>query len=230
MKRLFASVVFVALLAAVPAIAASPPPVSYSWTGCYLGGNAGFALAHNSWFDPQLAFDSGENSSSGAVAGGQAGCDYQKGNFVFGAQGLFDWTYMKGSHLYTGDPLYNDINRASWIATLTGRIGYAAQPATLIYLKGGAAFVRNKFTEECNVLGAGCPGEAKTVRTGWTAGGGVEYRLAPMWSVFAEYNYMDLGRKTSTLSYNNSSPYDYTIKQTTQAVLLGINYRFGGLH
>jgi outer membrane immunogenic protein len=200
-----------------------------SWTGCYLGGNAGLAAAHNSWFDPQLTFDNGNNSSTGAAAGGQIGCDYQSGNFVFGAQAMFDWANLKGSHLYTGDPRFTDSNRASWLATLTGRIGYAVQPAILMYLKGGAAFVRNTFTEDCDVsVGAGCPGEAKTTRAGWIAGGGVEYRLAPMWSVFVEYNYMDLGTRTSTLVYTDASLYDYTIKQTTQAVLFGVNYRFGG--
>ncbi|HEY0222999.1 MAG TPA: outer membrane beta-barrel protein [Pseudolabrys sp.] len=231
MKRLFAGVVLAAVLAAVPAMAASPLPIPYSWTGCYLGGNAGFAAAHNDWFDPLAGIDNGENNSSGAVAGGQIGCDYQAGAFVFGAQANFDWANLKGSHLYTGDPRYTDSNRASWLATLTGRVGYAVRPAALVYLKGGAAFVRNTFTEDCDVsLGAGCPGQATATRAGWTAGGGLEYRLAPMWSVFFEYDYMDLGRRTSTLVYTDATLYDYTIRQTTQMLLLGINYRFGGLH
>jgi len=229
MKKLFAGATIVAALVLVPALAAKAAPPVYSWTGCYVGGNAGAAMAHNSWFDPQLAFYNGANHSTGGVAGGQIGCDIQSGNFVFGVQAMADWANLKGNHPYTDDPRFTDSNRASWLATLTGRVGYAVQPAALIYVKGGAAWARNTFTEDCDVsVGAGCPGQATATRSGWIAGAGFEYRLAPMWSVFVEYNYMDLGNSTSTLVYTDASTYDYTIRQTTQAVLFGVNYRFGG--
>jgi hypothetical protein len=39
---------------------------------------------------------------------------------------------------------------------------------------------------------------------------------------------MDLGRRTSTLVYTDGSTFDFAIKQNVQAVLVGVNYRFGG--
>ena len=49
----------------------------------------------------------------------------------------------------------------------------------------------------------------------------------PGWSAFVEYDYMDFGRKTSTLFYNNQTTYDYAIRQDVQQVLVGLNWRWG---
>jgi len=138
-----------------------------------------------------------------------------------------DWASLDGSHPYASDPFYTDHSKVTSFATLTGRLGYAVQPASLLYVKGGAAWVRDKFTETCSDSSI-CPGSAKSSRTGWTIGGGWEYRFAPSWSAFVEYNYMDFGRKTSTLVYTDGSIYDYDIKQNVQTFLVGVNYRFGG--
>jgi outer membrane immunogenic protein len=57
-----------------PAVAVAPP----SWTGCYLGVHAGYGWARNRTIDDD--FDRGllasTNTATGALAGGQAGCDY----------------------------------------------------------------------------------------------------------------------------------------------------------
>jgi outer membrane immunogenic protein len=202
-------------------------PVS-TWTGCYVGVNGGYGWAHKNWHDFNPYADQGSSTSTGGAFGGQLGCDYQTGAFVFGVQGMWDWASLDGSHPYASDPFYTDHSKVTSFATLTGRLGYAVQPASLLYVKGGAAWVRDKFTETCSDASY-CPGTAKATRTGWTVGGGLEYRFAPSWSAFVEYNYMDFGRKTSRLIYVDGSPYDYDIKQNVQTLLVGINYRFGGL-
>jgi len=140
---------------------------------------------------------------------------------------MFDWANLDGSHVYSlGAPFYTDHTKVSWLATLTGRMGYAVHPAALIYVRGGAAWVRDTFTETCPA--PGCPGEAKSTRSGWTLGGGIEYRFQPNWSVFVEYAYMDFGRRRSTITYADLTTFNYDIKQDVQTVLFGINYRFGG--
>jgi outer membrane immunogenic protein len=223
----FASVSSAADLPVKAPVYRAPVAVSHTWTGCYLGGNAGYGWARVNWYDPQFLADTGSNTSNGAVAGGQIGCDYQTGNIVVGVQGMLDWANMDGSHIYSlGSPFYTDHTKVSWFATLTGRIGYAVLPAALIYAKGGAAWVADTFTETCPA--AGCPGEAKSTRSGWTLGGGLEYRFHPNWSVFVEYNYMDFGRRRSTITYVNQTTFNYDIKQEMQTVLVGLNYRFGG--
>jgi outer membrane immunogenic protein len=195
-----------------------------TWTGCYIGANVGYGWANKNWQDPQVAnFDAGSSTATGGLGGGQIGCDYQTGQFVFGVQGMFDWASLTGNNLYTGTTTETLSSKVSSVATLTGRVGYAVQPITLLYIKGGAAWVRDTFTDADPT--APYSGDAKSTRSGWTLGAGLEYQFAPNWSVFGEYNYMDFGRSTSTLNFNPGT-YDYDIRQNVQALQLGINYRF----
>jgi outer membrane immunogenic protein len=187
-----------------------------SWTGCYLGGNVGGAFAHNKDRDPAAGgADLGSDSPSGVAAGGQVGCDYQASAWVFGLQGMFDWTDVKGSHTPGTLGFVSITNDNKWIATATARIGYAVQPALLIYARGGAAWT----TDDMSVV-AGFTDSATANRVGWTAGGGLEYMFAPSWSVFAEYNFMDFGTKTVTFPLNG--PLDS--KQDIQTATVGVNW------
>jgi len=119
-----------------------------NWTGCYIGANAGYGWANTNWQDPQLAgVDAGSSTATGGLVGGQIGCDYQTGQFVFGVQGMFDWANLSGSNSYTGTPTETLSTKVSSLATLTGRVGYTIQPVSLLYLKGGAAWVRETFMD-----------------------------------------------------------------------------------
>jgi outer membrane immunogenic protein len=210
-----------------PAYKAVPTPV-ISWTGCYLGANGGYGRVHKDWYF--IGADEGSNTFRGGLVGGQIGCDYQTGNFVFGAQGMFDWASMDASHLYKDNTNYTDDSKVSALATLTGRIGYLVQPAALLYIKGGAAWVRDTFTDSCPVAyHPNCLFVAKVTRSGWTVGGGLEYLLQQNWSIFAEYNYMDFGRRDEALSNSVGLVYTPEIKQNVQTIQVGLNYRFGDL-
>jgi outer membrane immunogenic protein len=205
-----------------------PAPVQ-TWTSCYVGGNGGYGWTNKQWHSDEFGYDAGSHTGTGAVGGGQIGCDYQTGQFVFGVQGMFDWADLTGSHTFPGNTHYTEHSKVSWLATLTGRFGFVVQPASLLYLKGGAAWVRDTFTETCAVsYDAECPSEAKVTRSGWTIGGGWEYQFMPNWSVFVEYNYMDFGRHTSSLVSRDGYPWDVAIKQDVQTASVGVNYRFGG--
>ena len=84
-----------------PAIAADLPvkarpvvvPV-YSWTGCYIGFSAGGkGVGINETVNttaigifPAAALDLGRREAETWLAGGQAGCNYQAGNWVFGVE------------------------------------------------------------------------------------------------------------------------------------------------
>jgi len=65
---------------------------------------------------------------------------------------------------------------------------------------------------------------------GITAGIGAEWMLPPDWSVFAEYNYLwinDVSGQHFTAAAGLFAPGEVlNIKQTTQTVLVGVNYRF----
>jgi hypothetical protein len=100
-----------------PVLAADMPigrPLStpaFSWTSCHLGAHAGGGWARKSITDPaQLVKDAiigpgttvgvttVSPSPSGAVIGGQMGCDYQfMSNWVMGMEGAASGLSMKGS-------------------------------------------------------------------------------------------------------------------------------------
>src|SRR5262249_33869044 len=85
----------------MPLKAPHPPPPVYSWTGCYWGGHVGWGWGrktlNENFFDgeddltvdtvgiPRRVGFSGKIDTSGAVFGGQVGCNYQfANNWVIG--------------------------------------------------------------------------------------------------------------------------------------------------
>ena len=61
----------------------------YNWTGFYIGANLGGAWASGTLSD-SFTGGSVSASSSGVIDGGQLGYNFQNGNFVFGAELVFD--------------------------------------------------------------------------------------------------------------------------------------------
>ena len=211
-----------------PVYSKGPPPM-WGWTGCYVGGNIGFGWQNNSAFDPFLFLDTGTDTGTGFVGGGQVGCDYQfASSWVVGIQGMFDGASVSGSHLYSGSATETLGTKTPWFGTFTGRIGYAFMPQTLLYFKGGAAWARNDFSDVDPANAPPFSGQASATRSGWTTGVGVEYALQRNWSLFAEYNYLDFGRQNVALTYNSINPYTYSERNSLQTVLVGVNLRFGG--
>jgi outer membrane immunogenic protein len=147
---------------AVPGIAADvpvyapypPPPVLrplYSWTGCRIGVNIGGGAAPQSFTDTAGTFapfvpggSLDTHTSRGVAGGGQLGCDYQVGSFVFGIQGFYDLSGMKANNLQPNGFFLNNSFLQS-IATATGRIGYTLTPTVLLYAKGGGAWVHDRY-------------------------------------------------------------------------------------
>jgi outer membrane immunogenic protein len=221
--------------AKVPATA----PVS-NWTGCYIGANVGAGSNRETFtnVNPRRLpnFDLGSEQATGAMGGGQIGCDYQVGNWVFGAQGAFDATDFKGSNHVVPGPndwqfpnVFDLSSRISWITTATARLGYAIQPQVLLYARGGAAWMHSSLDYTITGMGIANFTGAET-RAGWVIGGGLEYLIAPNWSVFAEYSHMDFGNSTlntQDVVIANNSPEPILIGQRIDTVMLGLNYRFG---
>jgi len=211
-----------------------PPPPPYVWTGCYIGGNVGGA-----WGRVKLEnnFTGGEVSRSdgGFAGGGQIGCDYQfAGAWVIGIRNLFDGTSIgRSNNRDFFDPvLFPNVasvdTKVRWFDILTGRIGYLAQPNLLFYAQGGAAWA-NVRANVFDVFGNEIAG-SRNSRTGWTAGGGVEWQFVPSWSVFLEYNFLGFQRDSDfTCGPNICGNNVFSAKADIQTVLLGVNFRFGGI-
>jgi outer membrane immunogenic protein len=218
-----------------------------SWSGCYAGGNIGFGWQRNRTTDVDptnagLFADAGSDTGSGVVGGGQIGCDHQfSGGWVIGVQGMFDGADVSGRHIapfaYSGDTTEAFSTKADWFTTLTARLGYTVTPDTLLYVKGGAAWVHENSGDVApTAVAPATPyaGGATDTRAGYAVGAGAEYRFSINWSSFAEYDYIGLGSKTSGYTYNCGAacgfpdPYLYSNRNNFQTVLVGLNYRFGG--
>jgi len=237
--KLSGSVGFFVIMAVGPVRAAdlpvkapmAPPPPVYIWTGCYIGGNVGGASIRNDYIDPLAVPPDilGSHSTSGVIYGGQVGCDYQAGQWVFGIQGLWDGANARATHLAIDDFL---TTRLQSIATATARVGYAVQPNMLFYVKGGGAWVRDNETKIDLITGL-IEGTARVTRSGFTIGGGFEFLFAPGWSVFAEGSYLDFGRRNVNFINLEVPPvpptFPLSVKTNGPMATVGINYRFSWL-
>jgi outer membrane immunogenic protein len=65
-------------------------------------------------------------------------------------------------------------------------------------------------------------------RTGWTIGGGSEWKFAPNWSVFLEYDHADFGTRTGTFNSAVLGPVSISAKSNADLFLVGLNWRPGG--
>jgi len=234
---------------------AAAPVVAYNWTGIYIGGYAGTTWGSTDWtFAVAPGFTRTHPEFAGVIAGGQIGANYQIGNSVIGVEADGGWSNAKGGRSCP-NVFFNCENHMDWLATATGRLGYA-WGRTLVYAKGGFAAARmnertvwNDDSQSINgfflppgniipivppVVLANLTPPVPTVQrssatpTGWTIGAGMEFGLTPNWSAKAEYLYYDLG---DTLYTFTASTITNTVKihETGNHERIGVNYRFSGL-
>lgn len=227
MKRLPMTVYIGLLVAAMatPSFAADLPRPSYkapiysvpafSWTGFYVGLNAGYGWGTSDW---SSSATSGSTKPKGALAGGTLGYNLQTGAWVWGLEGDIDYSWMKGSDS-SGTGRCSGAGcetKNTWLATARGRLGYAGWDRWLPYVTGGAALGNIKMSPNTGTS------ESKT-KFGWTLGGGVEYALMSNWTTKIEYLYTDLGKATCSAA---ACGIDTDVKYKASVVRLGLNYRF----
>ena len=198
------------------------PAAIYSWTGFYIGGQAGAGFGRSSWSDPFTGANNAFNSGPSFLGGGQIGANYQVNVLVLGVEGDFNWPGLRGSGT---DSIGNAINtNTNWTSTVTGRVG-AAFDRLLIYGKGGVAFARDQrgFTDL-----AGISTSNAFMRTGWTAGAGLEYGITKNWSVKIEYDYLSFGSQVLNFTTPTTPLYTSNASLNVQEIKAGLNFRFGG--
>ncbi len=203
----------------------APPPIT--WTGCYIGANVGGIFGQG---DATFAGVEVSDNNSGFAGGGQIGCDYQfAGGWVVGIRNMFDGTSLSRGRTFF-DPVSGFSGTADfhvrWFDTLTGRLGYAFAPSWLLYGQGGVAWVKSSTDVTFDGINFG---SVDKTRTGWTAGGGVEWMFAQGWSAFLEGNYMDFGSNDHSVFDPVACPASCVFNTHAKAatVLVGVNYRFG---
>jgi len=203
----------------------------YNWTGFYAGGYAGYGWGKSTATDIGDRFGVPEyilgaqfsDHPDGFIGGGQAGYNYQSGNWVAGLEADFGYLGLKGSGVYPDGTFFDTFvkTRASYDATFRARFGVTNGPV-LFYVTGGAILADfNNYIKSFSTFHSDKTGS----QWGWTVGAGIEYALDRKWSVKAEYLYYDAG--TETVRMNNSSGNPFPIESTGNLVRVGLNYRFG---
>ena len=162
-----------AMAADLPAYEAPAPVVavpSFTWTGPYIGVQAGY-----SWGSAARA------NKDGFLVGGYAGYNVQLDNspVVLGIETDFNYADIDGRH---GRARVD----SDWNGATRARVGYAFD-RFLVYAAGGVAYADRNL----RIRGSGS--DSKTA-LGWTVGGGVEYAATDDVAVRAEYRYNDYGK------------------------------------
>jgi outer membrane immunogenic protein len=219
------------------------PPRAFSWSGFYIGVHGGYGWGSSNWTvndeTPPLGLTGTANPRSRGFLGGiQGGANHQFGNWV--ARIEADFSLIDADATSTdalgGAPGINATahSQIDWLATFTGRFGYAFD-RSLLYVKGGVAGAEFKdhYAYFASGLGGGFFdfGTQSNTRIGWTAGAGFEYALLNNWSAKIEYDYLDFGSKDETFVISSggaSVGLNQSIERKLQLVKLGINYKFGG--
>ena len=187
-------------------LAYAAPPM-FTWTGFYLGLNAGIIGAD---FTKAATFIDGKPGFTGGIT---AGYNHQAGNIVLGVEGDYNYSGAGGRGPAPIAPLLvrGELNS---FGTIRGRLGVAFDRA-LIYGTGGYAFGSSK-------IDGGLLGGSNT-QSGYALGGGLEYAFTQNISAKAEYLYMPLSAKGSGpvgILAGTKAGIDANILRA------GVNYRF----
>ena len=182
-------------------------PMTYNWTGFYLGLNGGYGFGRGEVSGGGL--DSGGFDAGGGLFGATVGYNWQTGPVVLGLEGDIDWSGQRGSSVCGGITTCDVRN--DYLATIRGRLGYAMD-RWMPYITGGAAIGNVKTS----IAGFG---DTNNTRGGWTVGGGVEASLAGPWTAKVEYLHVDLGDADTAVAGTSAH-------FTSDIVRAGINYKF----
>jgi outer membrane immunogenic protein len=212
---------------------------AFSWTGCYVGAHVGGGTLTSPASNSEGAANA---NGSGAIAGGQVGCNYQDGNWVFGLEGEGYWSGIKATQNSSFIPTvlnpggqaeaFGTTTKNSNDFTIAARTGIAFD-RTLIYGKGGWAWGNYKVTSFDTGFGAP-PIPSSSSQSGYLdgfmVGVGIEHALTRNWTVKLEYDYIGFGSKE--LAFNQCSGNvcaqtgTSSVSSTKQLFKVGANYLF----
>ena len=186
-------------------------PSGYSNSGNSGGVIGGLQFGYNFQFNPSIVIGV-EADFDGSSLSGNGANNYQffPSPFVSGVGGF---PAVGGNAILVPVAAINGSNLSlNYLGTVRGRAGWLFTPTLLVY--GTAGFAYGGVQAYWN----------NNLRTGWTAGGGLEWMFAPNWSAKVEYLYADLssGGTTGGFGWN----YGYHFHPEVNIVRAGVNYHF----
>jgi len=250
MRSLFLGIALVGALAtssfsadmpmkAVPSVPSVLETTTYNWTGLYIGAHVGGAWTSVDRFatnDATGAIDNRASSSASSfMGGGQVGYNWMFAhNWVLGIEADVSGLRLAPSdtslNVGGGVPnrLVNHEEKADWVATLRGRLGYA-WANWLLYGTGGVAWehlsaTRTQLSGTTSGATAGTSESITTTKTGYAVGGGLEWAFARNWTLRGEYLY--LGFSGVSYSFPIAARTDNYSSMNISIARAALNYRF----
>lgn len=153
--------------------------------------------------------------TTGGAFGGQVGFNYQWNQFVLGAEIDGDWLHLKAS-APCFNPAFTCNTELNNQFSARGRLGFAFD-RFLVYGTGGVAWATFNGS---TVLGATTFPDSSR-RSGWIAGGGVEYAVWDHLIIGAEYLHADYGSRN--MIYDALYP---NVKVTSDVVRARVSWLF----
>jgi outer membrane immunogenic protein len=202
-----------------------PPPLPmpvvqvFSWTGFYIGGNAGWGWTNGSGtFTTALGADPFTVSSNGFLGGAQLGYNWQTGPFVLGAEADFQGTTASGSLNASAGPTISATAKTPWFGTVRGRVGFAMD-RILLYATAGTVYGDSSWSGTESTVGNF---SSSTTFWSWTAGAGAEMAFWGCWS--AKLEYLFVGTPSTTPAVPTVTA--VSGNASTNIVRVGLNYHF----
>jgi outer membrane immunogenic protein len=223
-----------------------PPPAEFSWTGFYLGVNVGGGIDHFG-FPYFVAVPGGFfQGTSGITASGpigalQAGFNYELPFFhiVAGieidnsASGIRGETTVNGTLVSGAQATDLSDSKFKDFGTARIRLGYA-WGRLMPYLTCGFTYGTIETFYSVATPGFFNAGTNTETRSGvfphlGAAGGGVEYAIAPNFTVKVEYLYDFINARPVVFSPAPGSSIQFTTRTMYHVARVGLNYKFDWL-
>jgi outer membrane immunogenic protein len=213
------------LAADLPMSYKSPAPVMapvFSWTGCYVGVHAGGGAMRDSW--------TGVNGTGG-LAGGQVGCNYQDGNWVFGGEAEGYWSGLKGtrsgSEGFGSTEGFTESTKNKYDYSIAARAGIAFD-RTLVYGKAGWVWGQFDVFDSSTFSNPIQTETGSVTLNGLLLGVGIEHALTQNWTVKLEYNYLKYGNGALNIyeCQFTCGTFGTGLSAEKQIFKIGVNYLF----
>ncbi len=215
------------------------PVMPFTWTGCYVGAQAGIGAQTDGFASNSIGavdiegFGGNGSNGLGAIAGGQIGCNYQINQLVVGIEGDGVWSSIQNTAGFT-DPDGEGVRLRTknlWDADVALRVG-AAFDRLLVYGKGGVAWGGFSFNESFSGIDSGDSIRGSRVLPGLLIGVGMEYAFFGNWSAKIEYNYIAYAQEQ--IGFDEyaggvlipGEHFSEAFGATKQIIKFGVNYKF----
>src|SRR5215510_1918069 len=188
----------------------------FDWSGFYVGGHVGYSRGNAR---VNLADDDVTNFSHrfGSLIGGlQGGYNYVlPSRLLLGVEADASFpNYLAADDLawFRTTPDTDIVEKIEFMSTVRGRLGYAT---------GGFAWSLGRFLQTPGVIDDA--DKALHLHTGWAAGAGAEFAIAPNWTARLEYLYANFGHADVLFPSGTTAGSAYDVHM----IRGGLNYKLG---